>query len=330
MRAPAFWDAPAGVLARALAPVSVLWRLGARLRAWRAVPWRAPVPVIVVGNLTAGGAGKTPLVAALIPRLAAAGLAPHVLSRGYGGRLAGPHRVEPGRDTAAEVGDEPLMLAALAPVWIARDRAAGARAAVAAGAGAILMDDGFQNHALVSDLSILAVDAVAGFGNGRVIPAGPLREPVEEGLARVARVVLIGTPAARAAACRRWPALAGAAPLGAEIAPVATGLDLTGMPVVAFAGIGRPVKFFATLAAMGAWLVETVPFADHHAYSPAVLRRLISAARRRGAMLVTTEKDAIRLPPAFRGEVVVVQVRLDLDDWGLIDADIARLAAKSP
>ena len=330
MRAPAFWDAPAGVLARALAPLSAFWRLGARLRAWRAVPWRAPVPVIVVGNLTAGGAGKTPLVAALIPRLAGAGLAPHVLSRGYGGRRVGPHRVDPAHDTAGDVGDEPLMLAALAPVWIARDRAAGARAAVAAGAGAILMDDGFQNPALVSDLSILAVDAVAGFGNGRVIPAGPLREPVEEGLARAAHVVLIGAPAARAAACRRWPTLAGAAPLGAEIAPVATGLDLSGMPVVAFAGIGRPVKFFATLAGMGARLVETVPFADHHAYSPAVLRRLISAARRRGAMLVTTEKDAVRLPPAFRREVVVVQIRIDLDDWAPIDADIARLAATLP
>ena len=328
MKAPGFWNAPPGLAAALLAPAAALWRLGGWLRARRASPWRAPVPVICIGNLTAGGAGKTPLVAALLPRLEAAGLAPHVLSRGHGGRLRGPQRVDPAQDRAAEVGDEPLMLAALAPVWIARDRAAGARAAAGAGAGAIVMDDGFQNPSLVKDLSILVVDAGAGFGNGRLIPAGPLREPVANGLARADLVVLVGGEAARARALSRWPELAARRPLAAEIAPLATGLDLSGMPVMAFAGIGRPEKFFATLEEMGAKLVERVAFADHYAYPEAVLRRLVGTARRRGALLVTTEKDAARLPPAWRREVMTLPVRLDLADWGPVDAAIAALAAR--
>lgn len=327
MQAPAFWNRPLGLAARLLAPLAALWRMGAHVRRARRPRWRAPVPVICVGNLTAGGAGKTPMVTALLPRLAEAGLAPHVLSRGHGGRLRGPHRVDSAADTAADVGDEPLLLAAFAPVWIARDRVAGARAAVAAGAGSLVMDDGFQDPALARDLSILVVDAGAGFGNGRLIPAGPLREPVARGLARADRVVLIGPESARTATLARWPGLSARTPLTAEVGPAQTGLDLGGLPVLAFAGIGRPQKFFATLTAMGARLVATVPFSDHYAYPRPVIRRLMQDARRRGAMLVTTEKDAVRLPPDLRQEVIVVPVRLDLDDWGPLDADIARLAA---
>jgi len=330
MRAPDFWwRAPQrpGALARALAPVSALWRLGGWLRARRARPWHAPVPVICVGNLVAGGAGKTPLVAALLPYLTALGLDAHVLSRGHGGRVSGPRRVDPGRDGAEEVGDEPLLLAALAPVWVARDRAAGARAAVEAGADVIVMDDGFQNPGLVKDLSILAVDAETGLGNARVIPAGPLREPAAMGLARADLVVLIGPEAARLAAPRRWPVLAGAPMIGATLEPMATGLDLSGLAVVAFAGIARPGKFFATLEGMGARLVRRVPFGDHQPYAPAMLRRLQAEARRAGAMLVTTEKDAVRLPPAFRREVVALPVRLAFADDAALAGALARLAS---
>jgi tetraacyldisaccharide 4'-kinase len=326
MRAPPFWSNPPdqpGWQARALAPLSWFWRLGTWWRGRSVVPYRAPVPVVCVGNLTAGGAGKTPMVAALLTRLMARGRTPQVVSRGHGGSVVGPHLVDPARDTHEEVGDEPLLLAALAPVWVARDRAAGARAAAEAGAELILMDDGFQNPSVVKDRAIVMVDAGFGFGNGRLIPVGPLREPVAQGLERADLTVLVGTETERRAAIARWPLLAGAVP--ARLVPREMGLALAGEKVLAFAGIGRPGKFFATLKAMGAEIVDAVPFADHSAYPERVLRRLQRGALAAGAMLVTTEKDAARLPVAFRREVVVVQVHLVPDDWKAIDQVFAQL-----
>lgn len=323
-RAPAFWANPAGApgwQARALAPAAWVWGLGA---AWRArhPGTRVGVPVICVGNLTVGGGGKTPMVGALIRRLAGWGWAPHVVSRGHGGTLSGPHRVTEA-DSAAMVGDEAILHAALAPTWVARDRLAGAQAAVAAGAEVILLDDGFQNPSLVKDLSLVMVDAALGFGNGRLLPAGPLREPVARGLARADLVVLVGDDAACAAARTRWPQLAPA--LTARIAPLPTGLDLAGQPVLAFAGIARPGKFFATLRTLGADLVGAEPFADHAPYGAAVLARLRARARAAGAMLVTTEKDAARLPPDFLAEVVVLPIALTPTTWAPIDQALARL-----
>jgi tetraacyldisaccharide 4'-kinase len=189
MRAPEFWRRD-GALAHALAPLSWAWAAGARGRQAGARPEHAAAPVLCVGNLTVGGAGKTPTVLALLRRLRERGRKPHALSRGYGGRLKGPLRVAAGH-TAAQVGDEALLLAEAAPTWIARDRAAGARAAVAAGADVIVMDDGFQNPSLAKDLSLVVVDAAYGFGNGRLLPAGPLREPIARGLARADAVVLV-------------------------------------------------------------------------------------------------------------------------------------------
>ena len=317
MRAPAFWSRPPeapGLAARLLAPLGWLYGLGSRLRMALARPYRAAVPVICIGNLTAGGAGKTPTAIALVEALAARGLDPHALSRGHGGRLRGPHRVDLARDTATEVGDEPLLLAAWAPAWVARDRAAGARAAEAAGAGAIVMDDGFQNPGLAKDLSLIVVDAGQGFGNGRMIPAGPLREPPRRGIARADAVVLIGTEAEAAVTLTRWPGLAAKPVLRARLEPLATGLPLDGADVVAFAGIGRPQKFFDTLTGLGARLVGAHGFADHEPYGAAILRRLLAEARQADAMLVTTEKDAVRLPPAFRREVMALPVRLRWDD----------------
>lgn len=327
MKAPSFWwtppDRPAWQ-ARALTPAAALWRLGTRWRRRRAQPYRAPSPVVAVGNLTAGGAGKTPMVAALLMRLGGEEGAVHVVSRGYGGRLEGPHRVDPARDSHRDVGDEALTLAALAPAWVAKDRAAGVRAAAEAGARLILMDDGFQNPWVAVDAAILVVDAGQGFGNGRLIPAGPLREPVQEGLARADAVVLVGPDTERRAAVDRWPALARAVP--ARLVPVETGMPLAGLRVVAFAGIGRPAKFLATLEGTGAELVESISFADHCDYSPAVLRRLVRRARGANAMLVTTEKDAARLPPIFRREVMVVQVRLEPESWAGLDHTLAAVA----
>jgi tetraacyldisaccharide 4'-kinase len=284
--------------------------------------------VVCIGNLTVGGAGKTPMVAALLERLTAGGLSPHVVSRGYGGELTGPHRVEPDRDLHRLVGDEPLLLASFAPVWVANDRAAGVKSAVAAGAELVLLDDGFQNPSVSHDCSILMIDAGAGFGNGRLIPAGPLREPVVPGLRRAEVLVLVGTDSERGTAKNDWPDLAGA--VAARLVPRETGLSLVGEKVVAFAGIGRPGKFFATLKAMGAEIVEAVAFADHYDYPLAVLHRLQRSARSRDAMLVTTEKDAVRLTADFRREVVVVQVNLVPDNWDKIDQYVAQIMVEMP
>lgn len=328
MRAPRFWGNPPehpGLLARLLAPLAALWARAARRRLARGVPVRLAVPVICVGNLTAGGAGKTPTVIALVERLKARGIAAQVISRGHGGSLEGPVRVDERRHRAAEVGDEPLLLAAFAPVWIARDRAAAGRAAAADGAEVVVMDDGLQNPSLARDLTILVVDAGYGFGNGRVMPAGPLREPVAAGLARADLLLAIGAPEARAAFRRQWPAAAALPGLDGALAPLPTGMDWHDVRAFAFAGIGRPEKFFASLREVGAEVVATESFPDHAPYAPRLIARLTADAAGKGAELVTTEKDAARLPPGLRGKVLVLPVRLRLDDWGPLDAALDRL-----
>ena len=322
MKAPAFWSnartAP-GALSTALMPFSYIWRLAGRLRSNRTTPARVDVPVLCIGNLTAGGAGKSPMVAALQGRLAEQGIAAHVVTRGYGGKTIGPHLVDERTDRFEDVGDEPLMLSANGPVWVARDRVAGARAALHAGAELILLDDGYQNPGLHKDASILMVDAGQGFGNGRVIPAGPLREPVAEGLSRADLAVVLGPEPQRAVCRQSWPELATLASLDAQLVPQQTGLPLEGEDVMAFAGIGRPQKFFDTLREMGANLIATHAFADHQPFPPAILRRLLKESREASAVLVTTEKDAVRLPQSMRMEILTVQVRLAPVDWTPID-----------
>lgn len=327
MQAPGFWSLPRkapGAVARLLAPVSSVWTVLARRRISRPGV-RVGVPVLCVGNLTAGGAGKTPTVMALLGRLAERGIAVAVVSRGHGGSLTGPVRVDPRLHGAAEVGDEPLMLAALAPVWIGRDRAAAARAAVEGGAQAILLDDGFQNPALLKDLSLVVVDAGFGFGNGRVMPAGPLREPLVEGLARADMVLAIGSGIERAALRATWPELGALPMVEGELRPLATGMPWAGLRVLAFAGIGRPEKFFATLRGLGADVVAARAFGDHAPYSAQILARLAADARRAGAQLVTTEKDAARLPREMLRQILVLPVRLEVMDWSGLDARLAAL-----
>lgn len=322
MRAPRFWQA-GGPAAALLGPLGRLTAAATARRVARPGA-RLGVPVICAGNLTAGGAGKTPTAMHLIGRLAARGVTAHVVSRGHGGSERGPLLVDPACHGAAEVGDEPLLLAALAPTWIARDRAAGGRAAEAAGAGAVLLDDGFQNPALVRDLSILVIDAETGFGNGRCLPAGPLREPPEAGRARADLALLLGPPEARAAA----RPLAGDLPVAeGEVAPLRTGMDWTGLRVVAFAGIARPEKLFATLRGLGAEIADAVPLADHAPLTPALMRRLGARAAAVNARLVCTEKDAVRLPEAWRGEVLALPVRLEMADDAALEAALDRVLA---
>jgi tetraacyldisaccharide 4'-kinase len=325
MKAPAFWYRPPGLLAAALAPVGALYAFGTARRLATGPRTAVGVPVLCVGNVNAGGTGKTPTAIALVGRLAARGVAVHVVTRGHGGALDGPVRVEERRHRAHETGDEALLLAAFAPTWVAKDRLAGARAAVAAGAEAIVLDDGLQNPALAHDLAILVVDAARGFGNGRVIPAGPLREPVARAMSRVDVVLSIGPEAAQARLDARDGGGIDRPILRGFLEPLPTGLPLAGLPVYAFAGIGHPDKFFATLREMGADLRATRALSDHQPLSDALMARMLREAAALGAQAVTTEKDAVRLSPALRPRVMTVPVRLRVDDWRPVDAALDRL-----
>jgi tetraacyldisaccharide 4'-kinase len=321
MRAPEFWERNGSPLSALLQPAAAAYALAGRWRRATARPWRAPVPVLCVGALTVGGAGKTPTALTLAAALQAHGVAPHFLTRGYGGTAAGPLQVDPAAHDAALVGDEALLLAEAAPCWLSRDRVAGARAAVAAGAGAIVMDDGFQNPSLAKDLSLLVVDGSHGFGNGRVLPAGPLREPIADGLARADAVALIGTDETGVTArLGRCPVLR------ARLAPGPDAAELAGRRVLAFAGIGRPTKFFATLRSLGAELAEQRAFPDHHRYSAAEIDSLLRRAEQLEAIPVTTAKVAVRLPREARPAVRVLPVQLRWDDTHAFDALLGRVA----
>jgi len=313
MRAPEFWmrDDPVSRLeAAVLSPLG--WAYGASVR-WKsahAKPYRPDAKVICVGNLTAGGSGKTPIAIAIARLLIERGLRAMLLTRGFGGRTKGPVFADLSRDRAADLGDEALLLAAAAPVIVARDRAAGAKLADAGHADVIVMDDGHQNFSVAKDLSLVVVDAKTGFGNGRILPAGPLRESVGQGLARADAVVAVGDGDV---------ALGGfSGPvLRARLVPVDVH-GLEGKPVVAFAGIGQPEKFFDTLLLLGAKIVEAHPFADHHTYTAAEVGRLKRAARDANATLITTEKDYVRMTPSEREGIRFLPVRAGFDDMGAI------------
>lgn len=312
MRAPDFWyrndtgREAAPVLRALLAPLSSLYAwVGAR-RIATATPVRVSARVICVGNLTMGGAGKTPISRAV---RAALGEGAHTLSRGYGGRLKGPHRVDPS-DSPSDVGDEPLLHAADGPAWIARDRVAGAQAAIAAGAKALIMDDGFQNPSLAKDLSLVVFDAGAGIGNGRIFPTGPLREPVALGLSRADAVVIVrageGAERARPTYLGDFAGPVFDAWLAAPPAPSGA--------LLAFAGIARPEKFFDTVKAAGGALIDGASFPDHHPFTEAELASLARHAAHHDAALITTEKDAVRLPPQWRERVAVLPVTAQFAD----------------
>ena len=302
IRAPAFWWGKPGAAAALLSPLAAIYGAVAARRL--AQPGAsAGIAVICIGNLTVGGAGKTPTAIAVAKMLMAAGEQPMFLTRGYGGRLAGPVTVQT-QHSAAEVGDEPLLLARVAPTIVARDRVAGARHAREAGASVLVMDDGFQNPSLAKDLSILVVDGTRGIGNARVIPAGPLRAPVEPQLDRAHAILIVGeatgaSPLAIAARARRLPLFH--ARLEPDRSAVAA---LAGAKVLVFAGIGNPVKFFSTVAEAGIEARIHRRYDDHHRYRADEAAALINEAKRDGLALLTTEKDLARM----QGDASVAQL----------------------
>jgi len=315
MRQPAFWTAGRGGWRQALlTPAAGIFQLATGLRRKLATPWQAPLPVICVGNVTAGGAGKTPVALDIGRHLLSKDRRCHFLSRGYGGTATGPVQVDPATHTATGVGDEPLLLAAVAPTWVAADRAAGIQRAATAGADIIVMDDGFQNPGVTKDLSLLVIDGGFGVGNASVMPAGPLREPLAAALARAHAVVFIG-----ADVTGLLPDLPATLPvLRASIRPATAAAPVR--PVLAFAGIGRPEKFFETLMNAGYQIAETVAFADHHPFSTTDLDDLRRRAANLEADLITTEKDLARLAPSERAGIVALTVTLQWDDETALDS----------
>ena len=307
MQAPKFWYQKAALAAWALSPLGWIYGCTTAARVKKR-GLHAQVPVICVGNLNIGGTGKTPFVSDLAQRL----LGAQIVSRGYGGRVTGPVLVDLTRHTAADVGDEPLLLAAFAPTWVAKNRAAAVEAAQASGARVILMDDGFQNATVSKDLSILVVDAKRGFGNGFCLPAGPLREPISAGLKRADLLVLIGTPLDGATFLQRYEITIPY--VQANLQPLATGMTWQGARVMAFAGIGHPEKFFTSLRDVGANIIDSQSLDDHQPLTESLMVRLSARAKAASAQLVTTEKDAVRLPKSWQGQVLTLPVRLQFLD----------------
>jgi len=317
MREPAFWHRPPSWTSLLLTPLGALYGLVAANRLQRQ-GFDAGIPVLCVGNYHLGGAGKTPMVLALTKLLRDLGETPVVLSRGYGGRLRGPIRVDPERHVAEDVGDEPLMLARTLAVVVAHDRVAGVALARSLGATVIVMDDGFQNPAVIKDASLIVIDGHRGLGNGCVLPAGPLRAPLPPQLAHTDALIVVGDGTAAEAVAGAVSAQ-GKPVLSAHLRPDdASVTSLRGKRVLAFAGIGDPARFFRTLRAGGIEVVERA-FPDHHAFSQGEIEALVTDAKRDGLTLVTTEKDLARLRqaeglPGWARDIVPFKVTLEFDE----------------
>ena len=322
---PQFWHQPPGLMAYGLWPLGRLYGAATAWRQSRALEAaHPPCLVICIGNINAGGTGKTPAVIALAEHLKERGRQVVALSRGYGGTVAVPTLVDPKTHVAAEVGDEPLLISAFCPVVVARKRVEGLALALAQKPDVILMDDGFQDPSVRKDFSIVVVDAALGFGNGFCVPAGPLREPLAKGLARADLCLSIG----EAAAQRRFAALGpdhAHLRVEGEIKPLLTGMPWLGLPVFAFAGIAHPEKFFTTLRDLGANILGCEALSDHEPLSLPLMKRLAAKARALNAQMVCTEKDAARLPAQYQRDVLALPVRLELKDWSKIDEKLINL-----
>jgi tetraacyldisaccharide 4'-kinase len=313
---PSFWyqrSIKGYAIMTVLWPLSILWRLGSYYRRLWITPARMNIPVICVGNVTAGGTGKTPLVRRLADMAIASGLSPVILSKGYGGKETGPMIVN-ADSTADMVGDEPLELTDICPVVIAKNRKAGATwIAENMAADVIIMDDGFQNPAIRADIGILVFDGARGIGNGQIIPVGPLREPWRDGLHRASHVIIIGEDAQGLSQAIKQirpdiPIISAHKRFDQTTKPV-----LSGDPLVAFAGIGHPEAFFSMITEHGGQIVKTLAYPDHHQYTATDWDNIYKTASQSGAKLITTKKDYMRLHPAQRQHVTPLPLMLDID-----------------
>ena len=312
MKSPNFWSQnEQSIEALALEPIAQVLNLLSTVRYSLVKPRKVKALVICVGNLVAGGAGKTPTAISIAGLLRKKGINVSFLTRGYRGKERGPIRVDPQRHNAVQVGDEPILLAHVAPTWVSRNRILGAKMAISEGAKVLIMDDGFQNPFLTKDFSIIVIDGGYGFGNNRLIPAGPMRETIVKGLPRADAIVLIGqdkTGISDLIDNYKLPMFQ------AELLPTPQSSELRGQTVVAFSGIGRPSKFFFTLRNIGCTIIKSVSFSDHHHYKPDEIMKLVEYAGSQGAIPVTTEKDWVRLPPDAQPMIQSVSVNLEWED----------------
>ena len=319
MKTPAFWKTRS-TEAKILWPLSLLYEVGYVLRRAFTVQVKLPVPVVCIGNVTAGGSGKTPLALSIGAMLKEKGVNAFFVSRGYGGSIVAPTLVKPEKHRSYEVGDEPLLLSQVLPTVVGKDRLQAAQYAIAKGAKLLIFDDGFQNKKIFKDFSFLVIDGTFGFGNGFLLPAGPLRERFSSAVKRAHSLVMIN-PSAKS------PALPEDKPtLFARMKVVGIAERLQGQKVVAFCGIAFPEKFQATLIALGARITQFVPFADHAHYRHEMLLPLAEIASKEKAYMVTTRKDFVRLPRGFKDKVVVVDIELEFADKEMLAAQINYIA----
>ncbi|MXV44527.1 tetraacyldisaccharide 4'-kinase [Saccharibacter sp. 17.LH.SD] len=304
LRPPSFWNsAQPGVTATMLSPFEGITRILGQRRL-KHPSHHVAVPVLCCGNISVGGTGKTPLVLHLVRLLQERGHNPHIITRGYGGKQRHWHRVNPDQHHAIDVGDEALLLAQHAPTWRGNDRRLSADSAIAHGADCLVLDDGLQDPALHKDFSILTLDGSVGLGNGHLLPAGPLRERLPDVVSRVHNVVIFGEDT-----CNIAHQLPRDLPINyAHFSPGPEIRSLAGRQCIAFAGIGRPEKFFTMLRDMGLNIIRALPFPDHHNYTRKDIRLLTQLAHAPGTSLVTTEKDAVKLPQHFKRHVTVINI----------------------
>lgn len=315
MQQPDFWyGSRYGIAAQLLWPAGLAYSLVSKIRKTFSKSWRASVPVVCIGNLSVGGTGKTPTAIAIAKFFIRRNINIHFLSRGYGKTLDGPIRVNPSQHTAIDVGDEPLLLSNIAPTWVSADRRAGAELAISAGATTLIMDDGFQNTSIHKDISILVIDGEVGFGNGKIFPAGPLRENVENGTKKANAVLIIGDDTKGLRECIKSLQRSNLKILHGQLIPELNDINLKGERVIAFAGIGRPEKFFRTLRSLGCVISETIKFNDHHNYTSNDIYNLEQQAKNLNAKLVTTSKDRIRLDKDSALNVIEIPVILKWED----------------
>ena len=297
-----------------LYPISICWMALGKLKIQLTSSYQSPLPVICVGNLTVGGNGKTPTALKIRSLLGDLGYKPHIVSRGYKARIKGPHLVDPTRDSFREVGDEALMMASQGPTWISQNRSAGVKAAANSGANVIVLDDGFQNFSIKKNLSVLVIESSTGFGNGYLIPAGPLREKISTGLKRADIIITIGSPPTQKTFKSKHLFLKKLPLIEGRLVPKKNSLNLKGKTIIAFAGIAHPEKFRTTLEEVGAIIIKFKAFANHKAFEIQQLNKLLSEARKKEAILVTTEKDFVRIPSKLQSYFNVLEVNLEIEN----------------